>query len=347
MQLATFPQEFGVGTTASQKERSRLAFLKERAGGSASEDLRLLDRFEDLRTFVTLAQAGGFAAAADRLGIVKSAVSRRIRELEERLDVRLLHRTTRQISLTDAGRVYYDRAVDILASLESLQDAVRSDGHALTGMLRISAPVSFSIHCLAAAIVRFQARHPAIQVEVDTSDRFVDIVQDGFDLAVRIAQLKDSALIARRIVPVRHAACASPAYLDARGRPETPADLAAHDGIVYSYKDDGSYWTFAEGTIAKPVSRLRLSNGDTIREAAIAGAGIANLPTFVIADAVARGELEVILAGHEREPIAMHAVFPATQHVPTRVRAFIDFLVEEFGEEPAWDRKLAEAARKA
>lgn len=270
-------------------------------------------------------------------------MSRRIRELEERLDVRLVHRTTRQISLTDAGRAYYERAVEILASLDTLDEAVRTDGHEPTGTLRISAPVSFSIHCLAAAIVRFQERHPAIQVEVDTSDRFVDIVQDGFDLAVRIARLKDSALIARRIVTVRHAACASPAYLDARGRPETPLDLAAHDGIVYSYKDEDAYWTFADGVVAKPASRLRLNNGDTIREAAIAGAGIANLPTFVIADAVARGELEVVLSGQEREPIAMHAVFPATQHVPARVRAFIDFLVEEFGDNPKWDRIVASA----
>lgn len=293
---------------------------------------------------MTLAQAGGFAAAADRLGIVKSAVSRRIRELEERLDVRLVHRTTRQISLTDAGRAYYERAAELLASLEALDDTVRTDGHEPTGTLRISAPVSFSVHCLAAAIVRFQERHPLIQVEVDTSDRFVDIVQDGFDLAVRIARMKDSALIARRIVTVRHAACASPAYLDARGRPATPEDLADHAGVVYSYKDEDAYWTFAGGVVAKPSSCLRFSNGDTIREAVIAGAGVAHLPTFVIADAVARGELEIVLAGHEREPIAMHAVFPATQHVPTRVRAFIDFLVEEFGDNPLWDRKIGAVA---
>lgn len=304
----------------------------------------MLDRFEDLRTFVTLAQAGGFAAAADRLGIVKSAVSRRIRELEERLDVRLVHRTTRQISLTDAGRAYYERAAEILASLESLDDAARSDSQKPKGKLRISAPVSFSIHCLAATIVRFQTRYPAIQVEVDTSDRFVDIVQDGFDLAVRIARLKDSALIARRIVTVRHAACASPAYLDQRGRPKTPADLSDHDGIVYSYRDEDDYWTFADKTVAKPKSCLCFSNADTIREAAIAGAGIANLPTFVVADAVARGELELVLTGYEREPIAMHTVFPATQHVPTRVRAFIDFLIDEFGDNPAWDRKLEVAS---
>ena len=295
---------------------------------------------------MTLARAGGFAAAADRLGIVKSAVSRRIRELEERLEVRLVHRTTRQISLTDAGRAYFDRAVDVLAALDLLDDAARSNTHLLAGKLRISAPVSFSIHCLAAAIVRFQARHPAIKVEVDTSDRFVDIVQDGFDLAVRIARLKDSALIARRIVTVRHAACASPAYLDKRGRPEIPADLANHDGVVFSYKDEDAYWTFAGGAIAKPTSRLRLSNGDTLREAAIAGAGVVYLPTFVIAGAVARGELEIVLAGNEREPIAMHAVFPATQHIPTRVRAFIDFLVEEFGDNPAWDRIIASATAR-
>jgi DNA-binding transcriptional LysR family regulator len=300
----------------------------------------VLDRFEDLRTFVTLVQAGGFNAAADRLGIVKSAVSRRIRELEQRLDVRLVQRTTRQISLTDAGRAYHERAAEILAALDALDDTVRTATHEPAGTLRISAPVSFSIHCLARAIVAFQARYPAIAVDVETSDRFVDIVHDGYDLAVRIARLKDSALIARRIVTVRHLVCASPAYLDAHGRPATLDDLAAHHGIVYSYKDEDAYWTFRDGVVARPEARLRLNNGDVIREAAIGGAGLAYLPSFVTAEAIARGELEIVLPGQEREPIAMHAVFPASQHVPARVRLFIDFLVEEFGDNPRWDRLI-------
>ena len=303
----------------------------------------MLDRFEDLRTFVTLVQAGGFNAAADRLGIVKSAVSRRIRELEQRLDVRLVQRTTRQISLTDAGHAYHERAADILAALDALDESVRTSTHEPAGTLRISAPVSFSIHCLARAVVAFQARHPAITVEIDTSDRFVDLVHDGFDLAVRIARLKDSALIARRIVTVRHLVCASPDYLAAHGRPEGLDALEEHHGVVYSYKDEDAYWTFASGVVARPRTRLRLNNGDVIREAAIAGAGLVYLPSFVVADAVARGDLEIVLAGHEREPIAMHAVFPASQHVPTRVRLFIDFLVEEFGDNPRWDQLIAEA----
>jgi DNA-binding transcriptional LysR family regulator len=300
----------------------------------------VLDRFEDLRTFVTLVQAGGFNAAADRLGIVKSAVSRRIRELEQRLDVRLVQRTTRQIGLTDAGRAYHEQAVSILASLNALDESVRTDTHEPTGTLKISAPVSFSIHCLARAIVAFQVRYPAISIDVETSDQFVDIVHDGYDLAVRIARLKDSALIARRIVTVRHLVCASPAYLDAHGRPMVPDDLAGHHGIVYSYKDEDAYWTFREGVVARPETRLRLNNGDVIREAAIAGAGLVYLPSFVTAQAIAHGELEVVLAGHERDPIALHAVFPASQHVPARVRLFIDFLVEEFGDNPRWDQLI-------
>ena len=306
----------------------------------------MLDRFEDLRTFVVLVQAGGFNTAADRLGIVKSAVSRRMRDLEQRLDVRLVHRTTRQINLTDAGRAYYERAADILAALELLDHSVRTATHEPTGTLRISAPVSFSIHCLARALVSFQARHPAISLEVDTSDRFVDLVHDGYDVAVRIARLKDSALIARRIVTMRHLVCASPAYLDAHGRPKALDDLAGHHGIVYSYKDEDAYWTFRDGVVARPPSRLRLNNGDVMREAAIAGAGLVYLPSFVVAEAIARNELEVILPGFEREPIAMHAVFPASQHVPARVRLFIDFLVEEFGENPRWDRRISDRQTK-
>ncbi|UVO49904.1 LysR family transcriptional regulator [Sphingomonas sp. SUN019] len=305
----------------------------------------MLDRFEDLRTFVALAQTGGFASAADRLGIVKSAVSRRVREIEERLGVRLVQRTSRNVSLTEAGRGYAERARAILAELEEMDEAVRGANDSPEGTLRISAPVSFSIHCMAPAIVEFQRRHPGVAIELDVSDRFVDIVHDGHDLAVRIAALPDSDLVARRIVTIRHVVCASPAYLAAQGRPEQPEDLSRHHGIEYSLKVSDAYWTFKEGMVARPACILRANNGDTLREAAVAGAGLIYVPTFIVADAVARGALETVLDEHVREPIAMHAVFPAARHMPARLRFFIDFLVETFGDKPAWDRVFERGAR--
>ena len=298
----------------------------------------MLDRFEDLRTFVALAQTGGFAAAADRLGIVKSAVSRRVREIEERLGVRLVQRTSRNVSLTEAGRNYAERARAILAELEEMDEAVRGANDSPEGTLRISAPVSFSIHCMAPAIVKFQQRHPGIAIDLDVSDRFVDIVHDGHDLAVRIAALPDSELVARRIVTIRHVVCASPGYLAERGRPVVPADLAGHQGVEFSLKNSDAYWTFKGNTVVRPRCILRANNGDTLREAAVAGAGLIYVPTFIVADAVERGDLETVLDNHVRSPIAMHAVFPAARHMPARLRTFIDFLVETFGDKPAWDR---------
>lgn len=303
----------------------------------------MLDRFEDLRTFVALAQTGGFAAAADRLGIVKSAVSRRVREIEERLGVRLVQRTSRNVSLTDAGRNYAEHARSILSQLEEMDEAVRGANDSPEGTLRISAPVSFSIHCLAPVIVEFQRRHPGMAIELDVSDRFVDIVHDGHDLAVRIAALPDSELVARRIVTIRHVVCASPAYLAERGRPLVPGDLVAHQGVEFSLKGSDAYWTFKDGMVVRPNCILRASNGDTLREAAAAGAGLIYVPTFIVAHAVDRGDLETVLDDYVRDPIAMHAVFPAARHMPARLRIFIDFLVETFGDKPAWDRAFTRA----
>lgn len=301
----------------------------------------MLDRFEDLRTFVALAQTGGFAAAADRLGIVKSAVSRRVREIEERLGVRLVQRTSRNVSLTEAGRNYAERARAILAELEEMDEEVRGANDKPDGTLRISAPVSFSIHCMAPAIVEFQRRHPGVAIELDVSDRFVDIVHDGHDLAVRIAALPDSDLVARRIVTIRHVVCASPGYFEHRGHPLMPEDLTGHHGVEYSLKDSASYWTFKDSVVARPGCILRANNGDTLREAATAGAGLIYVPTFIVADAVARGDLQTVLNDYVRDPIAMHAVFPAARHMPARLRLFIDFLVETFGDKPEWDRVFA------
>lgn len=300
----------------------------------------MADRFEDLRTLAAVVSAGGFAAGADRLGVAKSAVSRRIRELEDRLGARLFDRTTRRVQLTDAGREFHDRGVALLAGLEDAEEAASNASGELKGRIRVAAPVSLTAHCLAPAVGRFLERHPAVSLSIDTDDRMVDLVRDGFDLAIRIARLPDSSLVARRLVTIRHVCVASPALIERFGTPQRPEDLSRFPGVTYSNVEQTYYWTFADDVVASVTSRLDLSNGDAIREAAIAGLGVAVLPTFIAHDAIRRGALSIVLARHMRSPIAMYALHPSRRNQTARARAFIDFLVDEFGGEPFWDRGL-------
>ena len=300
----------------------------------------MADRFEDLRVLVAVVSAGGFAAGADRLGVAKSAVSRRIRELEDRLGARLFDRTTRRVQLTEAGREFHDRAVELLAGLEQAEEAASSASGELKGRIRVAAPVSLTTHCLAPAVGRFLERHPAVSLSIDTDDRMVDLVRDGFDLAIRIARLPDSSLVARRLVTIRHACVASPALLARLGTPQKPEDLSRFPGVTYSNVEPAYYWRFADDVVPSVTSRIDLANGDAIREAAIAGLGVAVLPTFIAHDALRRGALSIVLAQHMRSPIAMYALHPSMRNQTARARAFIDFLVDEFAGEPFWDRGL-------
>lgn len=307
----------------------------------------MADRFEELRTFVAVVDAGGFAAASQRLGLVKSAVSRRVGDLEARLGTHLLHRNSRRLHLTDAGREFHGRAVRLLADLHEAEEAVAEGGGGVVGRLRITAPVSFTTHCLSRTLAGFVESNPRLSLEVDTDDRIVDIIHEGFDLAIRIARLRDSSLIARRIATVRHVCCASPAFLERYGRPKDLNDLSALPGIRYGNVEESRYWGFAGDRSPTVTSRLALANGEAIREAAVAGLGIAVLPTFIAHDAIRRGDLEIVLREHMRAPIAMYAVYPASKNTPARVRAFVDFLVASFGSEPFWDRDILTAEELA
>jgi DNA-binding transcriptional LysR family regulator len=206
------------------------------------------------------------------------------------------------------------------------------------GKLRISAPVSFGSHCLGPIITEFMSRFPHLQVELELEDRLIDLVAGGFDVAVRISRLKDSSLIARKIVTIHHVVCGSPDYLRRRGRPKLPEDLRKHTTLRYSYVDD--YWEFAKNEALSPPAKFRCNNGDTLREAAIAGGGLAYLPTFIVHQAVADGRLKVCLSGFEKDPIALHAVYPSARHLSANIRVFIDFLVEKFGTNPFWDKAI-------
>jgi len=305
-----------------------------------------MDRLEDLRLFTMVAEGKSFTKAADRLGLSKSAASRRIGELEARLGARLFNRTTRHISLTQVGEGFYARVVQALEALEEAERSVASQHAAPRGTLKLAAPMSFGFVHLSGAIADFMTIYPEVQVDMDLSDRFVDLVEEGYDLAVRAGRLKDSSLIARRLCPARNVICASPAYLARRGTPLDPADLQNHDCLIYSNAQNPELWSFrtapgAEETRSVRIAgRLRANNGDALREAALHGQGLALLPTFIVGDALANGRLLPVLDPWLVQSGAVHAIYPANRHLSPKVRAFVDFLAGRFGPVPYWDASL-------
>ncbi|HEU0153165.1 MAG TPA: LysR family transcriptional regulator [Arenimonas sp.] len=301
------------------------------------------DRFEDLRTFITIAQTRRLGAAADRLGIVRSAVSRRLQELEGRLGVLLVTRNTRSLSLTNAGEEFYRRALAILEELEDAEATIAKGSAEVSGKLRVSAPVTWSVMHLAPVLAEFSQRYPAVQIELELNDRIVDVVEEGFDVALRISRLKDSALVARQIAPIRHVVCGAPSYFRRYGVPKRPEDLLSHRGLTYSHVEDRLYWQFFEPSkqelFSVDVSSVaRVNNGDALRELALAGMGVAFLPTFVVCHAVDAGQLRSVLTDFVRPPLHLYALYPSRRHLSAKVRAFVDFLVEKYGDYPIWDR---------
>ncbi len=294
----------------------------------------------DIVAFVRVVETGSFSRAGERTGISKSIVSRRVARLESTLGAKLLTRTAKGAQPTDIGQAYYERASNILAELEAAQEVVAAQVTQIAGAIRLSAPLSFGIQYLAPALADFARAHPNVDLDVNLEDRRIDLVGDGYDLAVRIGQLADSSLVARRIAPVRAAIVASPDYLDRRGRPDRPDQLNGHDLLVYSNISPGQQWRVKVGdaweTIRGPV-RFRADNGDILREAACAGLGVAVLPTFIAAPAIASGKVEVLLPEYPLPETALHVVMPPGRATTARVRALVDFLVARFGPRPVWD----------
>jgi DNA-binding transcriptional LysR family regulator len=289
----------------------------------------------DVLAFVRVVETGAFSRAAERTNMAKSMISRRVARLEEQLGARLLTRSAQGAVPTDVGQAYFERASNILAELDAAQEVVAQAVTQIAGPVRLTAPLSFGVQYLAPALADFAHLYPRVELDISFDDRSVDLVAGGFDLAVRIGSLKDSALIARRIAPVRKVACASPSYLDARGRPARPADLSGHDILLYANEQwrfrVGKAWEYARGH-----PRLRADNGEMLRAAALAGLGICVLPSFIAAPALESGALEPILRDYPLEEGALHAVMPS-RATTARVRALVDFLATRFGPEPSWD----------
>jgi DNA-binding transcriptional LysR family regulator len=288
--------------------------------------------------FAGVADAGSFVGAADALGMSKAAVSRHVSDLEQRLGVRLMQRTTRKLSLTPEGEVFLSRCRDILASIEASEAELSTRTASASGLLKVSVPVSFATRHLAPLWSDFLAAHPRLTLDVQLADRVVDLVDEGFDLAVRIARLPDSSLVSRKLASTRLVLCAAPSYLRRRGTPRHPDDLAAHDVIGYSLLATPGQWLLqgpGGPVTVKTKPRLWTNNGDTSVAAAVRGAGIDLQPTFLIADELASGRLVEVLPGWQAAELGIYAVYPSRKFVLPKVRALVDFLAGAFAD-AAW-----------
>lgn len=297
-----------------------------------------MDRFLALRSFAEVVDAGSFVAAADRLRLSKAAVSRHVAELEARLGVRLLHRTTRKLSLTEEGEVFHARARELLGAMEEAEAEITSRSREAVGLVRVSVPVSFGIRHLADTWGAFRRKHPKVTLDINLSDRVADIADEGFDIAVRIARLPDSSLVTRQLATTRAVLCASPQYLRRAGRPRHPADLTEHSVVAYSYWSDRDEWEFTgpEGAVTvRTQPCIRTNNGDVCRAAALQHQGLILQPTFIVGDDLAQGTLVEVLPEWRSVTLGIHAVYQSRKHMTPKVRLLIDFLAAWF-RQPRW-----------
>ena len=306
-----------------------------------------MDRLQSMALFVRVAELGSFSLAARQLGLSKSAASKQVSALEERLGVRLLNRTTRRLALTEVGAVYRDHCARVVADADEADLAASRHSLTLRGRLKVNAPMTFGFLHLSPLLPEFLAAHPAIQVELSLNDRIVDLLEEGFDLAVRIGRLADSSLIARRLTTTGFVCAAAPAYLARAGRPETPGDLAGHNCLRYTYRPQPEGWSFSRdgaATTVRIAGNLEANNGDALRAAALAGLGIVYLPDFIAAADIAAGGLVRLLPDWETPSLPIHAVFPPQRHPSAKLRAFIDFLATRFADGGAWAQACRAAA---
>lgn len=305
----------------------------------------MLDRLTGLEVFAKVATTGSFSAAGRALGLSQTMVTKHIVALEARLGIKLFHRSTRRLSITEAGRSYLEASERILADIEAADAAVAADRVEPRGLLRLNAPVAFGTRQIAPLLSEFAQRNPLVTVELGLNDRLVDLADEGWHLAIRIGSLSNSSLIARRIASCRTVVCAAPSYLAARGRPRTVSGLAGHNCLGYTLSNVTGVdrWAFgAKGDVTISVSgNLRANNGEALRTAAIAGQGLAYLPTFIVADDMRAGTLVTLdLDQPTVEFGGIYAVFLPDRHPAAKVRAFIDFIANRFAPEPPWDKKL-------
>ena len=293
-----------------------------------------MNPFEDMRIFCQVMDSGSFTAAADQLGLSKQFISRRLMQLEERLGVRLLNRSTRRLDVTPLGQSYYESALRLLSEVEQVEQGITGQNSEPRGTLRLSAPLSFALAHLGCLLPQFLQRYPEVSVEVDLSDRPVDLISEGYDLVLRIGVLEDSSLIARRIATIERVYCASPDYLARQGTPQKPEDLKHHECLPYGHGRQVQWRFQVKG---KPlnvpvVGRMRANNGELLKDVAVARLGVTYLPTFIVGDALQDGRLVRVLEDFEPAPLTLSAVYPQHRQASRPVQALIAFLRERLAD---------------
>lgn len=300
-----------------------------------------MDRLQSMKVFAKVVETGSFAAAAESLGLASSVVTRYVADLERHLGTRLLNRTTRRQSLTEMGAAYVERCQQILADVEEADQAAGQATRVLRGPLRINAPVSFGFRHLAPVASAFMARNPDVMLDISLIDRVVDLVDEGFDLAIRIARIPSSSLIARKLAPARMVLCASPGYLKQHGVPKTPEELTKHRCLQYSYWSTRDEWRFVgpgKREVGVRIKSAMYSNsGEMLRVAALDGAGIILQPSFLVGPDLLQRALVPLLPDYEVPELGIYAVYPSRRYVSAKLRAFVDYVAQNFTEQPAWD----------
>ncbi|KAA1153512.1 LysR family transcriptional regulator [Pseudoalteromonas sp. FUC4] len=298
-----------------------------------------MDKLTTMKAFLAVVQEGSFSKAADKLDISPQLVSKYISALEDNLHTRLLHRTTRKVSVTEAGNQYYQRCQQVVIDIEDMENSLNNLSENVSGVLSISAPMSFGVKHLATLLVDFQKQYPNLKIDLRLTDQFVDIVEQGIDIALRIGTLKNSTLIAKKVAPIRLAIFASPAYLKQNGTPTTLESLQEHNYLRYAHAEPTKRLKGYDElkNELKLESNLVANNGDLLLNTAIAGGGITMQPTFIAGEALAQGKVVRILKDYEPEPVGLYMVYANRQFLPSKVRAFVDFTSGYYGDIPYWD----------
>lgn len=301
-----------------------------------------MDRIDTMKAFITVSEEGSFTRAADKLETSNQLISKYVSDLEEHLGVRLFNRTTRTVRLTEAGEQCVQHVRHILESIQDMEGNLGQLKNEAQGLLRVNAPVSFSIKHLAPLIKDFRQLNPGVRINLQLNDRKVDLVEEGFDLALRIGYLKSSSLIAKRLAPIRLVLCAAPSYLEKNGIPEHPDQLILEHFLHYSYmshnQDQSPLMMMFRRSVQDGKASVSCNNGDILLEAAIMGEGYVLLPTFLSGEAIRQGKLKIILSEFEPKALGLYAVYPHRNLMATKLRAFIDFISNYYGDVPVWDQ---------
>lgn len=302
-----------------------------------------MDLFKALTVFAKVAEAGSLTGAARALNMSNPSVTRHVADLEGHLGARLFNRSTRRLSLTETGAAFLERSKQLLLDFEEATAAASTSAASPSGILRINAPISFAVGHLARVLPQYSERYPQVGLDVTLSDRVINLVEEGYDLAIRIGRIQDSSLVARKIAPVRMLLCAAPAYLDRHGTPQVPDDLQQHRCLTYSYASAPDEWQFSHAGNNHTVrikGPMHANSGDLLRAAALAGMGIILQPSFIVGDDIRSRKLIALLPGFTAAMTQIHAVYPSRRHLSAKVRTFVDYLIEQFGDNPYWDRDI-------